>query len=76
MNWKLFLQSLAAAAIGGAATSVTQVVADPGHTDFTHMGPVAGVGALVGVLGFLKQSPAPPPPPAPGSTTSNFPSSK
>jgi len=76
MNWKSFLQSIAAAAIGGAATSLTQCFTDPSHLDLNHIGPVAGAGALVGVLAYLKTPPTPPTPPDKSTTTVNFPQTK
>lgn len=61
MNFKSFLKTLAAAAIGGAVTSTAEAITttDP---DFTKLGPVAAAGAIVGAAGYLVQSPRPPKP--------------
>lgn len=64
MNWKVFLQGLAAAAIGGAAAGATQAISTSGNIG-KDTGAVAGAGALVAVLAFLKQSPLINTPPAP-----------
>jgi len=60
MNWQNWLKGLAAAAIGGAATSVTLLIVDPAH--FTEVGKLAticGVNALLNAAMYLKQSPIP-----------------
>jgi predicted oxidoreductase len=57
---KTWLKSLAAAAIGGAATALSTMVVDPSHfnlADLHKLGAVAGAGAVIGVLSYLKQSP-------------------
>jgi hypothetical protein len=59
MNWKAWLHSLAAAAIGGAATGAMQALAT-GTLDITTL-KVAAIGALLPVLALLKQSPLPTP---------------
>lgn len=56
MNWKTWLQGLAAAAIGGAATGATQVVSGTGKVDKT-TAIAAGSGALVTVMAYLLKSP-------------------
>lgn len=73
MNWKVWLHSILAAAIGGASTALSAALAVPKDFNFsvdgfTNLWHVALLGALVPVLLFLKQSPLPPddstPPPA------------
>lgn len=71
MNFKAWLHSIIAAAIGGAASSLGAVWVDPAAFNFTpagwmNIGKVALAGAVIPVLAILKQSPLPPdPPPAP-----------
>lgn len=59
----VWLKGLLAAAIGGAATSVGVMVADPLSFNFQdgagRLATVAGVSALVAVASYLKQSPLP-----------------
>lgn len=64
MNWKTWLHSLLAAAIGGASNAVLGAVAIPDTFNFSHqgwinIGKLAAVGAIVPVLTLLKQSPLP-----------------
>ncbi|MGA2890320.1 MAG: hypothetical protein ABSE51_19930 [Terracidiphilus sp.] len=64
MNWKMWFHSLAAAAIGGAASSITAAIAVPSAFNFTPQGlenlaKVAVGGALLAVGALLKQSPLP-----------------
>lgn len=64
-SWKVWLHSLAAAAIGGAASSLGGVLVAPNDFNFTHaglvkIGELALAGALLPVLALLKQSPLPP----------------
>ncbi len=61
MNWKPWLHSLAAAAIGGFSTAAVQALAT-GTLNLTTL-KVAAIGALIPVLALLKQSPLPPAPP-------------
>ena len=77
MNWKSFWQGLAAAAIGGAATSSTHYLTG-GNTDLTHLGPIAAIGAIIGVAGLFTQSPTAPPPTSqpPQNNTTQFPQTK
>jgi len=56
MNWQVWLQGLAAAAIGGAATGATQAVSTTGKVN-VGTAIVAGAGALVTVLAYLAKSP-------------------
>ncbi|MBZ5579530.1 MAG: hypothetical protein LAP40_23465 [Acidobacteriia bacterium] len=56
MNWKLWLQGLAAAAIGGASTGATQVISTTGTVN-KGTGLAALAGALVTVLAYLTKSP-------------------
>ena len=51
MNWKLFLEGLGAAAISGAGTSLATAAAGG---SLKAAGATAGVGALMGVLAYLK----------------------
>lgn len=69
MNFKAWLHSIIAAAIGGAASSLGAVWVDPAAFNFTpagwmNIGKVALAGAVIPVLAILKQSPLPPDPPA------------
>mgnify|MGYP001554629127 CR=1 FL=1 len=64
MNWKTWLHSLVAAAIGGASNAALGAVAMPETFNFTHqgwlnLGKLAFMGAVVPVLTLLKQSPLP-----------------
>ena len=64
MNWRTWLQSLLAAAIGGASNATLGAVAMPDTFNFSHqgllnLGKIAVVGAVVPVLTLLKQSPLP-----------------
>jgi hypothetical protein len=66
MNWKTWLHSIVAAAIGGAANAALGTVAMPDTFNFSHagllnLGKIAAVGAIVPVLTLLKQSPLPDP---------------
>ncbi len=60
MNWKLWLKSLAAVAIGGGASGAATAL------QFGQVGTgtavAAGVGALSTVLAYLMRSPLGPPP--------------
>lgn len=53
MNWKLWLEGLASAAIGGAATGVTQLVSSTGQVN-KGTGISAIIGAILGVGLYLK----------------------
>lgn len=64
MNWKTWLHSLVAAAIGGASNAMLGAVAMPETFNFTHQGwenlaKLAIMGGIVPVLTLLKQSPLP-----------------
>ncbi len=64
MNWKTWLYTLAAGAIGGAASNVLAVFSMPdvfnfSHEGWVHIGKLAFVGAIVPMLTYLKQSPLP-----------------
>ena len=64
MNWKAWLYTLAAGAIGGASNALLGAVAMPDTFNLTsqgliNLGKIALVGAVVPVLTFLKQSPLP-----------------
>ena len=70
MNWKLFLEALGSAAINGAAGGATQAIATGGGHVNTGTAISAGIGALFGILTYLKQPAfAPPPAPAPPTAT-------
>ena len=60
-NWKLWLRGLIAATINSTAITVTSALTDPEHaTNIGKLGATVGVGALTGLLLYLKQSPLPP----------------
>lgn len=63
MNWKTWLKGLLSAAIGGAANVVTAIVVDPIAFNFQEglgkLGAMAGMGAIIAVALYLKQSPLP-----------------
>jgi len=62
VNWKLWLKGLGAAAIGGGATTGGLIVLIPqkfAMADAETLAKVFFVGALIGVLSYLKQSPLP-----------------
>lgn len=59
MNW---LKGLLAAAISGATSTLGAMVLDPDHfntANLKHLGIIAGIGAVTGTVGYLKQSPLP-----------------
>ena len=74
MNWKAFLEGVAAAAIGGAATGATAALQD-GQLTAKQIGASVAVGAIVGISGYFKtnalkkkqrpQQSEPPPDPGP-----------
>lgn len=56
----ILLKALLAAVLGGAVTSMTEVLSAPGNTNPYDMGRLrnaAIAGALIGLVGYLKQSP-------------------
>lgn len=59
----IWLNGLVAAGISGAASSISVMVVDYDHFNLTtglkHLGLVALVSAVIGVAGYLKQSPLP-----------------
>jgi hypothetical protein len=62
MNWKTWIHSLVAAAIGGAASALGSILISPASFPDTtagweHLGTIAAFGAVVPVLALLKQSP-------------------
>jgi hypothetical protein len=64
MNWKTWLNSLIAAAIGGASNALLGAGLMPDTFNFSHQGwiniaKLAFCGAIVPVLTLLKQSPIP-----------------
>jgi zinc transporter ZupT len=61
---KMWLKGLIAAVIGGAANAVSAVIAAPQTFNFSHEGLIAiaklaAAGALIALIGYLKQSPVP-----------------
>ena len=58
---KIWAKNLLAAAIGGSANVVALLVVDPLRFsgDWKALGTAAGIGALIAVAGYLKQSPLP-----------------
>lgn len=65
MNWRPWIYSIIAGAIGGASSSVLGVFAMPDVFNFTHdgwvhIGKLAFIGGVMPVLTYLKQSPLPP----------------
>lgn len=59
MNWKPWLHSLIAAAIGGFASAASAAIVVP-HATILLVLKLGAVGAVVPVLTLLKQSPLPP----------------
>jgi len=60
-KWEIWAKGLLAALIGGAANAVTAVAVDPMHFGFNLITlKLAGAGAVVSALMYLKQSPVPP----------------
>lgn len=58
----VWLKGLAAAALSGIGGSLAAMVIDPDHFNLQnvqHLAIVAGIGAVMGVAGYLKQSPLP-----------------
>lgn len=67
MNFKAWIHSVAAAAIGAVSAAITTTITSPSTFNFTpdglkHLGAVCGVSALLAVAAVLKQSPLPPDP--------------
>ena len=58
-NFRVWLHGLVAAGIGGACNAFTVAVIDPQHFA-ADAWKYAGVGSLIAVALFLKQSPLPP----------------
>lgn len=58
-HWSVWLKGLLAAVISGAATGVGTLLVAP-EVAVASVAKVAGVGALIGAAGYLKQSPLPP----------------
>lgn len=59
----IWLKGLLAAAVSGAASAAGSMVLDPDHFNAAnpkHLGLIAAIGAVMGVGGYLKQSPLPP----------------
>jgi len=62
-NWRLWIKGLSAAAIGGAANSISVYIVDPvNFSDFSKLAKVALLSAILGAAFYLKQSPIPPDP--------------
>lgn len=66
MNWKLFLQALAASAIAGSANAASQQLKNTSTTkaNWSAVGTSALIGAATSALVFLAQPQAPPAIPA------------
>lgn len=65
MNWKSWLHSILAAAIGAVSTGISTVIVSPQTFNFSHQGlinlaQVSGVSAILAVAAILKKSPLPP----------------
>lgn len=61
MKWKLWLKGLLAATINSTAITTVSALTDPEHAlNPAKLGATVGVGALTGMLLYLKQSPLPP----------------
>jgi hypothetical protein len=62
-DYRIWLRGLVAAAIGGAASSVTAMIVDPATfniaTGLPQVGQMAAVSAAVSAALYLKQSPLP-----------------
>jgi len=58
---RVWLSGLVAALVSGAATGITTSIVLP-ETSAEDLGKVMIMGALIGVAGYLKQSPMPPHP--------------
>ena len=61
MNWKTYMKSLAAIAVGGAIAGVTATLSS-GNITPKALGTSVVTGALVALGGYLKQSPISPGP--------------
>ena len=60
MNWKATGSSALHAALSGAALSVGAIVLDPANfklSDLSHLGMVFLGGAILGLVGFLRNNP-------------------
>ena len=57
MTWKHYLKALGAAASSGAVTAAVDAVQTEGETNPKALAVKASVGALLGMLFYLKQSP-------------------
>jgi hypothetical protein len=57
VNWRAWLKGLAAAAIGGAAASATQMLSAQGTVPPKQLGIGAGVGAITTVAAYLLHPP-------------------
>ena len=64
MNWKLWAMGILHAAISGGVNAVSSMIVAPDQFNLGDGLPrvlsMAGVGALLGVVLYLKQSPLPP----------------
>jgi hypothetical protein len=61
MNWKTFLEGIVVSAVSGALASGGDYLVNPdnlrGVALGRRLGTTAGIGAIVGIVGWLKQSP-------------------
>jgi len=62
-NTQIWFKGVVAALIGGAVNSLSVILVDPVEFNFTtglgKLASVAGAGALIGVIAYLKKSPLP-----------------
>ena len=58
-NWKAWVKGIVAALISGASTGVAAAVVAP-EVALLSLCKIALIGGVVGVAGYLKQSPLPP----------------
>ena len=54
MNWKIWLEGLASAALGGAVAGVGQLVSTTSQVN-KGTGTASILGAIIGIAGYLKQ---------------------
>lgn len=62
-TWHIWIHGLVAALVGGAVNAISVILVDPVEFNFStglgKLASVAGAGALIGVVGYLKKSPLP-----------------
>lgn len=57
MKWRIWLQALGVAAASGAVSATGHALAVEGPVKGSSIGITAGIGAIIGALGYLAQSP-------------------